>query len=173
MWIATSRTSRKRRCRVTPADGEGLARGELRLRQRDRIQLLKLDETERAEFERGKRRGYVVTKGVREELATIWWHWCSATRRPYVIVKVRRTRAWVQLELTAPGIELSPEAIARAHTALWCHARNGGFGTSHRAASHFRVPLERAELLAKDLLEIAHDGTQPYSPTQPPSSRSD
>lgn len=158
---------------MTPAEVELLARGELRLRRSGAPRSLKLNDAERAEFERGKRRGYVVTKGAREELATIWWHWCSATRKPYVIVKVRRTRAWVQLELTAPGIELSPEAIARAHTALWCHARKGGFGTSHRAACHFRVPLARAELLAKDLLDIANDGTRPYSPTQPPGLRSD
>jgi hypothetical protein len=153
---------------VTPAEVERLARGERCLSRSGQLFSLELNAEERAELERAKRRGCVVCRGSRDRLSSVWWYWCQAKGEPYIAIKVRRTQAAVILELTAPGIELSPEAVAEARSAIWSHARKGGFSYGTRAASHPSVPIDRAELLARDLLDIAWEGARP---TEAPCGR--
>lgn len=147
---------------MTREQVERLAQGELELRDGlGNRKSLRLNAKERADFEQARARGYVLYGSPFSPLVDIWWRWCEATSQPYVAVTPKRKRASVLFELTVPDVQLPPETLARLDTAIWVHARRGGYGMSERGGGHPNVPRERAELLARDILEIVNDGLRP------------
>src|SRR4051794_17614035 len=58
--------------------------------------------------------GFVVTRGVRQRAHLGYYDYCWAARRPYVVVRLARGRAYVRLDMDPCGWPLAEAAIPRA-----------------------------------------------------------
>lgn len=116
--------------------------------------LAPLDRKETKEFERARKRGFVVYRDSQPELGRIWWRWCEAAHQPHVAIKAKRRYAWVMLDMPL-GVRLSPQALDASCDAVNRHTSFGGWGFGPQAVGHPKVPIDEAESLAEELLCIA------------------
>lgn len=156
---------------------ESLARGHRLDRSGWTAQSLKLSKPERLAFEQAKKQGYLVAGSTYKKVRSIWFLWCRAMAHPYVIVTPRRRYAAVDLDLAAYAdiIELTPEGMAAARELLRRYTQQGR-GTTRRhgylsathcsreLVEHMDVPVEDADELALELIQLAKTHTAERRP---------
>jgi hypothetical protein len=143
---------------------ERIARGQMLVSSGRGLRSLRINRAELRAFEQAKKTGYLVRRGEMPSLYQIWWYWCQATKQPFVAIKCRRRRAFIEFELVDPAAEITKEGLALMDETLRAHSSVSGpvgYGTGARACAHPNVRVEIVEDLAMDLLRIARDQSHP------------
>lgn len=153
---------------------EKLARGLILEREGQHVQSLKLCRPERLAFTQAKERGYLVASSSYRKVRSIWFLWCRAMAHPYVVVSPRRRYAAVDLDLAAyqDWVELTTDGLMAAREILQRYTTPAVLRAGRRRdpylhgsyyqrdlVAHMDVPIEDADALALELLQLARTHT--------------
>lgn len=95
---------------------EQAARGELAIywsahgKPHERLEY-RLKPKEWQEYERAKRRGYLVVKGRRSNLPNVWFGWCEAVQHPYIKAILDECCAEVEMDLSGQRWKLTDASV--------------------------------------------------------------
>ncbi len=139
-----------------------------------------------AEVVMAKRRGYLVTRRPADDpVFRLWGRWCDGERLPDVYARIAGERAHVRLDMAPSGSPLSEVALQQAIGLLFgeetltvhrqllrrrgrdlsdaevdAYYRRVGNGRPVMVLGSQRVPAERAEAVAAQLLRLAQASLQ-------------